>query len=251
VQEVEPAVAGAAANDAPVTPKEVAVAVIVPPQVVVVGPTTVTPVGKLFEKVKPLIDVALKLLSVSVRLLFVPATIDAGENTSATVAAVWTTTDPDMAAVFVAPSVLVTPVAAMLFVAVALKGVVFGLRATTSTLIVQLLPAAIVPPLNPTDVPEPAAVTVPPHVFARLGAGANCSWAGKLSVNAIPVSAMVLAWDRVIVICAAAPPPWILAALKVLVPVIGLMAATKSVALAEEAVPPILLVTLAGGIVLT
>ncbi len=126
-------------------------------------------------------------------MLLVPATTDVGENALATVAPVWTVMEPEIAAALVAPSVLVTPPAAIVFVTAPLNGTVLGLRATTSTLIVQLPAAGILPAERATLVAAANADTVPPHELARLGVGAICICAGKLSVNATPVSVKVLA----------------------------------------------------------
>jgi hypothetical protein len=126
-------------------------------------------------------------------VLLVPATTDVGEKAFVTTAPVWTVMEPEMAAALVAPRVLVTPPAPIVLVTAPLNGTVFALRATTSTLIVQLPAAGMLPAESETLVAPAAAVTEPPHELARLGVGAICSCAGKLSVKATPVSAMVLA----------------------------------------------------------
>ena len=77
VQLVEPIPLGAAARLPPVTVREVAVKLAVPPQVVVAGPTTVIPAGMVSVKLNPLIAVALKLRSVIVSVLLPPATMTA------------------------------------------------------------------------------------------------------------------------------------------------------------------------------
>src|SRR5689334_20782004 len=61
--------------------------------------------------------------------------------------------------------------------------------ATTSTVIWQLAPAAIVPPDRPVLPLPAAAATVPPHVFVTFGAAATKTSAGKGSVNATSFSA--------------------------------------------------------------
>ena len=76
--------------------------------------------------------------------------------------------------------------------------VVFGFAPAevpvTFTLIVQVPPGAADVPFARETVPEPAAaVTVPPHVSVTPGVAAIAKPAGKLSLNATPVSAAKLA----------------------------------------------------------
>src|SRR5258705_684085 len=69
----------------------------------------------------------------------------------------------------------------------------------TFTLTVQKLLIAIVPPVRET-LPDPtAAVAVPPQVLIRLSGLATTRFAGKLSVNATPLSGTVFAEGFVIV----------------------------------------------------
>lgn len=79
---------------------------------------------------------------------------------------------PEIAAALVAPSVLVTPPAVIELVTNPLNGTVLGLRATTSTLIVQLPPVGMLPAERVRLVAAAAAPTVPPQLFATLGTDA-------------------------------------------------------------------------------
>jgi hypothetical protein len=63
----------------------------------------------------------------------------------------------------------------------------------TFTEIVQLAEAAMVPPDRLTLVDPAAAVATPPHPFVKVPELAIASPAGKLSVNATPVSGIALA----------------------------------------------------------
>ena len=103
VQLDEPIPVGAAGKEPPVTLSEVAVNPATPPQVVVAGPTTVTPAGIVSVKLNPVIAVALKLRSVMVSVLLPPAIIPAGEKTLVTDAAFCTRIVPSMFELFLAP----------------------------------------------------------------------------------------------------------------------------------------------------
>ena len=114
----------------------------------------------------------------------------------------------------------------------------------------QLPEAGIVPPLSASEKPPPTAVTAPPQLFDTLGVAASSNWVGKLSVKATFVSGKLLllfSWIRIRV---AGPLPCRLVGVKVLLPVIALTPLTDNVAVAGETEPPILLDTLAIGMVL-
>src|SRR5882724_9087626 len=105
----------------------------------------------------------------------------------------------------------------------------------TFTVTVQVLLAATVPPVSET-LPEPAtAVAVPPHVLVNPFGVATTIPAGKLSVNATPVSATALAAGLVMV------------NVSEVVPFSGTLAAPKALAIdggattlmKAEAVPPV------------
>src|SRR5215471_2065787 len=87
---------------------------------------------------------------------------------------------------------LVVPVPPLIDV-IALVVLVFepGVVACTDTLITQLPPAGIVPPLNERDVSSGLGVKVPPHPLLALAGLATTSPAGNVSVNATPVNATV------------------------------------------------------------
>lgn len=188
VQLVDAMPAGAAGSEPPVTLSEFAVNPATPPQLVVAGPTTVTPAGMVSVKLKPVIAVALKLRNVMVSVLLPPAMIPAGANALLTAAAFCTRMTPLMFELFLAPCAEVTVFAPNRLVALASDGAVVGKLATTSARMTQLLLDGIVPPLRIRLAPPGFAVTVPPQLFDRLGAGANISCVGNVSVKATLVS---------------------------------------------------------------
>jgi hypothetical protein len=105
----------------------------------------------------------------------------------------------------------------------------------TFTVTVQLLLAAMVPPVSEM-LPEPAtAVAVPPQVLVSPLGVATTSPAGKVSVNATPVSATALA------------PGLVMVKVKDVVPFSGIAAAPKALAIdggattliEADAVPPV------------
>ena len=95
------------------------------------------------------------------------------------------------ACVTVSPAVAVLPVngpAATTFVVVLVYAPMVGVE--TATLSVQVLFAAMVPPVSWTDVAFATGVKVPPQVFVNTTGLATLIWpgaAGKLSVNVTPV----------------------------------------------------------------
>ena len=188
VQLADPMPVGAAGKEPPVTLSEFAVKPATPPQLVVAGPTTVTPPGMASVKLKPVIAVELKLRSVMVRMLLPPTMIPAGEKALVTDAAFCTRMTPLMFELFLAPCAEVTVFALNRLVALASDGDVVGKRATTSASMTQLPLAGIVPPLSMRLIPPGFAVTVPPQPFDRLGTGANTSCVGNVSVKATLVS---------------------------------------------------------------
>lgn len=191
----------------PETPSVVLDEVTEPPQVVEVPPATVTPAGIVSVKIIPEMGVALKLVSVNVKVLVPPVKIPAGLKTLVTAAAFCTVTEPAMAAALRMVSVVLTPLIAMLLVNVPLAAEEEELRATILTSIVQLPFAGMVPPLKVSEVAKAAAVTVPPQLLAIAGTLAACICAGKLSVKAAPVNGKLLGLLSVIVIRDTAPAP--------------------------------------------
>jgi hypothetical protein len=151
----------------------------------------VTFAGKLSVKATPVSATALAavLASVTVRTDVPPTVIGVGLNALVNVTSgALTTSVAVAAAALVAPCVLVS----------ALAGIVFsqlpGVELVTLTVMVQLAPAATLPPLSPTLEPPAVADAEPlPHVVAAFGVLPIVTFAGKLSVKATPVSATAFA----------------------------------------------------------
>jgi hypothetical protein len=173
-----------------------------------------------------------------------------GENAFVTDAAFCTRIALVMDDVLRAVCALVTLFADIVLVLLLSCGIVSELRTIISTSILQLLFAAIVPPVKPRLRPRLTAVNVPPQVFRTLGTDANCMDVGKVSVNATLVSAKALLLFNWMTNREAGPLPCKLAAANVLLPVIAFTLLTDNVALAAVDGPPMLLLTLAGGMVL-
>ena len=163
---------------------EPAVAVMVPvPQVPVMpfGVETTTPAGKVSLNATPvsatvfvagLVMVKLNaLVPFSGMLVGLNALAIVGGPTTATLA------------------LAVLPVPPFVELTVTLLFLTPAVVPCTLTVIVQLAPAATVPPLKLTEEAPAVPVAVPPQLLVRPGAGATTKPAGKLSVNARPFNA--------------------------------------------------------------
>ena len=106
----------------------------------------------------------------------------------------------------------------------------------------QLVLAATVPPDKLTEDDPAVAVAVPPQVLLRLGVDATTRPAGKLSVNAKPVSASPVFGLLMLKLSVVVPFSGMLDAPKDFVILGGL--ATVRLALAVFPVPPLVEVTL-------
>lgn len=95
------------------------------------------------------------------------------------------------------PPVTVSPPVGMVLVTVWV--------AVTLTVTVQLPLSGIVPPLNATEPPLAAAVTVPPQVVAPAGVPVLVIPVGYVSVKAAAVMAEVVGLDKVMVMTDVAP----------------------------------------------
>lgn len=124
--------------------------------------------------------------------------------------------------------------------------VVFGLAPTvvpvTFTLSVQVLPgAALVPPVSETL--PPLAAGVPPQVFVRFGVAATAKPAGKASLKATPVRAVVLPAGLAIVkVSVVVPLSGTVGAPKALL-IVGSANAVRVAVLLAVPVPPLVEVT--------
>jgi hypothetical protein len=123
----------------------------------------------------------------------------------------------------------------------------------TLTVIVQLAPAPTLPPLSATLEPPAVADAVPlPHVVEAFGVLPIVTFAGKVSVNATPVSATALAdVFATVIVKTDVPPTEIGVGLNALLSV-TFGALTTSVAVAAVVfVAPCVLVSALAGMVLT
>src|SRR5215469_16024789 len=97
--------------------------------------------------------------------------------------------------------------------------------------------AASVPPDRLTELAPPVAVAVPPHVLFRLGVEATTSPAGRLSVNANPVSVTLLFGLLMLMVSKLVPFSGIFVGANVLVTV-GALATINVAVLLVAPVPP-------------
>jgi hypothetical protein len=205
---------------------EPANAVVVPPHVLLrpLGVATTSPAGKLSLKATPVRPMVFKLVIVNVRLVLVFSVIELAPNVLLMVGGLAT----------VMLAVLVFPVPPFVELTVTELFFTPEVVPVTFTLIAHAPLTATVPVARLT-VPVPAvAVVVPPHVLLIPLGVATTSPAGKLSVNATPVSVTVFAAGLVIV------------KLKLVVPFTGIMAAPNDLLIVggdatvkvAEAVPP-------------
>src|SRR5215831_4831467 len=112
----------------------------------------------------------------------------------------------------------------------------------TSTETAHEAVAARVPPDRLTELAPPTAVAVPPQVLLRFGVAATTSPAGRLSVKATPLKAIVVLGLLMLNVSEVVPFNGICDTPKALVIVGGL--ATVRLALAVLPVPPLVEVTL-------
>jgi hypothetical protein len=179
---------GAKAAPVRLTDVEPAVAIAVPPQVLLspLGVVTTKPAGKLSVNATPVIETTLAAGFVMRKLSEVEpftATLAAPKDFAMT---------GGLATVRFALAVLPVPPFVELTAPVVLVRLPDAVPVTFTTT-VQVLFTATVPPVSDT-LPEPAvAVTVPPHEFVRPLGVVTTSPAGSESVNATPVSATVFA----------------------------------------------------------
>src|SRR5262249_11415405 len=174
------------AMDAPVSVIVLGFVVVrVPPQVAV-GPevATVNPAGSVSVNPTPVNPtVEFGLVIVKVRLVVPPSGIFGTPNALLIIGGATTVIDA-LAVPPVPPSVdVIFPL--VLFLTPAVVPV-------TSTRTVHVPVAAIVPPLNVSVVSPAFGVNVPPHAVFAFGVAATCKPAGSESVNATPVSAVVV-----------------------------------------------------------
>src|SRR5215471_7949132 len=97
--------------------------------------------------------------------------------------------------------------------------------------------AASVPPERLAELAPPVAVAVPPHVLLRLGVEATTSPAGRLSVNANPVSVTLLFGLLMLMVSRVVPFSGMLVGANVLV-TLGGAATVKVAVLLVAPVPP-------------
>lgn len=171
-----------------------AFAVTVPPHVVLaagVFATTMCPgkIGKVSEKATPVRVVPVfGLVIVNVKVLVPPTAIGSGENDlliPGGIGAFTVRLSLPVLPVRPPPVVDVTLPLTLLYVP--------AVGAVTSTVTVQLPPAAIVPPENEIDPAPATAVTVPPHVVLAAGVPATSMLpgeVGKVSLKATPARAV-------------------------------------------------------------
>ncbi len=189
VQLVCPAPDGAAPNVAPDNDIVVAVKLGTPPQLVETPPVMVTPAGIVSLNAKPLIGVALKLVSVIVSVLVPPARIALGANTSVTVAPFCTKIVRVIVELLLAVCVEVIAPVANEMLELLLAAMVAALRVTKSASIKQLPDAGMDPPESDQVNPSLGTFRVPPHVVDILGMVAHCNVEGNVLLNATPVRA--------------------------------------------------------------
>jgi len=205
------------------------VVVKVPPHTVVLESATVTPAGSVSVNPTPVsATVEFGLVIVKVRVLVPFTGMFVGLNDLAIEGGATT--------VIVADAVL--PCAVSFEVTFPL--VLFFTPAVvpfTSTFTVQVPLAAIEPPLKVSVVSPAAGVKVPVQVLLAFGVAATSSPAGKLSVNATPVRAVVVFGLVMVNVSVAVPPSGIVAALKDLLICTGPI--TVNVAVFEVAPAPL------------
>ena len=211
----------------------------------------VTPLGSASLAVRPVSATAPAAVFASVIVrVEVPFTeIEPGANAleSVTFGARTTVSTALAAAPLVAPCVLVSAPAGMVFVYPPATALV------TFTVTVHVAAAPTLPPLSATREPPGAAVTLPlPHVVEAFGVAAIATLAGKASVSAMPLSATdPLAVFAIVIVSAEMPVSGIVAGLKALLSV-TFGTETVSVAVAGVLlVAPCALVTALAGMVLT
>jgi hypothetical protein len=211
-----------------------------PTQVVAAAPIVVTPAGKLSVKATPVMSKLLGLVTVIVKVEFAPDGMVAGLNCFARVGG-WKTVKVEVAGVaFEPPFVVVTPPAGMVLGYTPLAAEVTG--TTTS----QLPFAGIVAPAKLTLVAVWLAV---PGTHVVVAAPAVVTPAGKLSVNAVPVSGTALLLLTVMV-SVEVPLMGIDAGLNCLATVGGWVPTVRVAVVGFRLGPPLVLVTPPAGMVL-
>ena len=198
---VAPATAGAGPSEPPVSVTEFAPVVTTPPQVVVAAPAIVCVPASVSVNVIGESVVWLKLLIVIVSVDVPPGAIGFGANALVIAPPVCTVTLAWNCGL-VTPSAVVSAPAATVLVT-ALFCAVVGLRAMTSTVILQKLLAGMVPPVSAMVaglVAGDDAVAVPaPQVVVAFAGVAMVTAAGSESVIAAFVSGTALGLVSVIV----------------------------------------------------
>ena len=184
----------------------------VPLQVVLATPVTLSPAGSVSTSgAVSTAGVALALLSVSVSVDVPPWAMVAGVNDLPRVGAAgpagMTVRVATAGAVLLPLEVCKAPTARELIYSP-------PAAALTSTLTVQVLFAAIVPPVSVTV--EAVVVTVPPQVFAAFGVAATTTLMGKVSTSGVLRTAAVVSALLSVIVRVDTPPSSMVAGLKAL-----------------------------------
>jgi len=221
-------------------PPTTGVGVSVPPQVLLTinGVAMETPPGKVSVKPTPVSATpAFGLVTVMARADVPPEAIFAGVNDFTIVGGCKTASVAE-ALLPVPPSVDVT--ACVVFTALPMVVLVM------SAVIVQLPPAAMVPPLSVNEVlpTAGAGLSVPPHVLLTFNGVAMLRPAGNGSVIPTPVSAVPAFGLVMVMVSVEVPPDAMPVGAKVLVTFGATVVLTLSVAVAVLPAPPLVEVTL-------